>query len=348
MPLKARTRIFLQEDVEKHSRPGDCWVTYRGKVYDVSHFVEDHPGGDDLILQFAGRDVEEAMDDPTEHSHSDSAYDVLAEFQIGIIGAEEAIVREDFVMTDTFEPDETVVADDYKRNQFLDLDRPLLWQVWTADFSKAFYLQQVHQPRHLPRSARLFGPSYLEVFTLTPWYVVPLVWLPIAGAIFYRSLQQHSVFLPSAQAWSITWAGWGLGVFVWTLLEYIFHRFLFHIDTVLPDRPFFLMLHFLLHGIHHYLPMDKMRLVMPPILFATLSFPMTRLAHLIFPTAFANAIISGAFCMYVVYDVGHWSMHHVKIPNIIKHVKKYHMEHHVSCTRLFTASMLTFLVVQAA
>lgn len=47
------------------------------------------------------------------------------------------------------------------------------------------------------------------------------------------------------------------GNVIWTIIEYGMHRFLFHIDDVLPDRPFFLMLHFLLHGIHHYLPMDR-------------------------------------------------------------------------------------------
>lgn len=32
------------------------------------------------------------------------------------------------------------------------------------------------------------------------------------------------------------------------------HRFLFHIDEYLPDHPAALTLHFLLHGIHHYIP----------------------------------------------------------------------------------------------
>lgn len=34
---------------------------------------------------------------------------------------------------------------------------------------------------------------------------------------------------------------------------------------------------------------------MPPVLFLTLSFPMTQLAHVLFPTAMANATISGSF-----------------------------------------------------
>jgi len=48
-----------------------------------------------------------------------------------------------------------------------------------------------------------------------------------------------------------------LGVVIWTLLEYTLHRFLFHVDEWLPDHPAFLTLHFLLHGVHHYLPMDR-------------------------------------------------------------------------------------------
>jgi 4-hydroxysphinganine ceramide fatty acyl 2-hydroxylase len=87
----------------------------------------------------------------------------------------------------------------------------------------------------------------------------------------------------------------------------------------MPDRPFFLMLHFLLHGIHHYLPMDRyvvpthrhlqwifsqdcsLRLVMPPILFGALQMPFTRLAYVLFPTAVANGIISGAFAFCKPY-----------------------------------------------
>jgi hypothetical protein len=40
---------------------------------------------------------------------------------------------------------------------------------------------------------------------------------------------------------------------------------------------------------------SRLRLVMPPVLFMTLSFPMTQLAHVLFPTAMANGTISGSF-----------------------------------------------------
>ena len=62
-----------------------------------------------------------------------------------------------------FHPEETDTKEDYEKNQFLDLSKPMLLQVWNANWSKAYYLQQVHQPRHLTESAKLFGPAYLEV-----------------------------------------------------------------------------------------------------------------------------------------------------------------------------------------
>ena len=110
--------------------------------------------------------------------------------------------------------------------------------------------------RHLSRPARLFGPSYLEMFTQTPWYVVPLVWAPITITLFYKSLAQQSSDLDLSTALGRTMACFFVGNFVWTLLEYTLHRFLFHIEEALPDRPSALTLHFLLHGIHHYLPVS--------------------------------------------------------------------------------------------
>lgn len=36
-------------------------------------------------------------------------------------------------------------------------------QIWNAPWGKEYYLQQVHNPRHLKEPARLFGPDILEV-----------------------------------------------------------------------------------------------------------------------------------------------------------------------------------------
>ena len=102
---------------------------------------------------------------------------------------------------------------------------------------------------------------------------MPLIWLPIATYLGLRSLFQFAgvpvasvkvqpllplgaIFSVPFEAYAQTALCFMFGNFVWTLLEYGFHRFLFHIDEFLPDTPAFLTLHFLLHGIHHYMPMD--------------------------------------------------------------------------------------------
>ena len=52
------------------------------------------------------------------------------------------------------------------------------------------------------------------------------------------------------------------GLAIWTLTEYWLHRLLFHWEPTTfrgGDR-----LHFIIHGVHHDHPNDKLRLVMPP------------------------------------------------------------------------------------
>ena len=92
--MSKRIRMYTLEDVASHSNASSCWISRAGKVYDVSGFLNDHPGGDDLILNHTGKDVEDAMRDEDEHVHSESAYEMLEEYLIGRIGAEESIVRE--------------------------------------------------------------------------------------------------------------------------------------------------------------------------------------------------------------------------------------------------------------
>jgi 4-hydroxysphinganine ceramide fatty acyl 2-hydroxylase len=201
-------RIFAAADVAKRmssplvtydilipftdNTPESFWVSFAGSVYDVTPFLADHPGGDDILYPFAGKDMADAMADETEHVHSQSAYDMLREYKIGQLGGAEKIVSEDWVADVDFHPEDTDTLADYNRNKFLDLGKPLLMQVWRANFTKEFYLEQVHQPRHVKDSARLFGPDVLEMFTRTSWYVVPMVWGPITMFLAILSIMQFS------------------------------------------------------------------------------------------------------------------------------------------------------------
>ncbi|KAI9837623.1 MAG: Cytochrome b5 domain-containing protein 1 [Thelocarpon superellum] len=50
-------------EIAKHNQPSDIWIVIRGKVYDVTDFAPQHPGGADLIFRYAGRDATAAYED---------------------------------------------------------------------------------------------------------------------------------------------------------------------------------------------------------------------------------------------------------------------------------------------
>lgn len=92
--MNKRVRLYTAEDVAAHTDIKSCWVSRNGKVYDVTGFLQDHPGGEDLILKFAGKDVGEIMKDAAEHEHSESAYEMLDDFVVGRLGTGETTVKD--------------------------------------------------------------------------------------------------------------------------------------------------------------------------------------------------------------------------------------------------------------
>ena len=250
-------------DVESHNNPKSCYVTIGTKVFDVTGFLEDHPGGGDLILEYGGKDVAEIMGDEISHTHTEAAYEILDDHLVGFVAKEKIMdVAAEIDGADKIVPlpptaqgmkelekrgaangvatqplyantgmssaddlsKETDYNADYKAHKFLDLSKPLLMQIWNGGFRKKFYLEQVHRPRHYKggNSAPLFG-NFLEPLSLTPWWVVPLVWLP---PVIYGSLTAYNNIGGAFE----TALYWLTGLAVWTIIEYGLHRGLFHVD----------------------------------------------------------------------------------------------------------------------
>ncbi|KAJ8619900.1 hypothetical protein MRB53_028429 [Persea americana] len=80
--MGADGKIYTLEDVSKHNNNKDCWLIIKGKVYDVTKFLEDHPGGDEVLLSATGKD---ATDDFEDVGHSTSAIMMMDEHYIGEI-----------------------------------------------------------------------------------------------------------------------------------------------------------------------------------------------------------------------------------------------------------------------
>lgn len=40
--------------VQQHNARNDCWIVLHGKVYDVTAFLPEHPGGEEVVANLAG------------------------------------------------------------------------------------------------------------------------------------------------------------------------------------------------------------------------------------------------------------------------------------------------------
>jgi len=71
-------------ELSKHNKPNDCWVTIRGNVYDVTSYLDEHPGGADLILNYCGEDATSAYNNKGgEGRHSANADSILNDYLLG-------------------------------------------------------------------------------------------------------------------------------------------------------------------------------------------------------------------------------------------------------------------------
>ncbi|KAK9806800.1 hypothetical protein WJX72_003117 [[Myrmecia] bisecta] len=73
------TSITL-EQCRQHTTEQDCWLVVHGKVYDITTFLDEHPGGFDIILANTGKD---ATEDYEEIGHSNAATEMLTKYYIG-------------------------------------------------------------------------------------------------------------------------------------------------------------------------------------------------------------------------------------------------------------------------
>ena len=117
-----------------------------------------------------------------------------------------------------------------------------------------------------------------------------------------------------------------LGLLIWTLTEYWLHRLVFHWE---PDHPLGSRLHFVIHGVHHDHPNDRLRLVMPPAGQRAAGGALPRGVHLIFGTPAAYPIFAGLILGYLAYDYTHYHVHHhTPRTKLGRRLREQHMRHH--------------------
>lgn len=183
-----------------------------------------------------------------------------------------------------------------------------------------------HEISNDPIPVRLFQSDALEFFTHITPLAVTMIWLPLALIFLGAAIMQRAAFSNPL----VILAAFLLGLILWTFSEYMLHRFLFHFK---PRNAWQERVSFLFHGVHHYQPRIKTRLVMPP----AVSVPLAALFYLLYRLVFGAlalphwtaAVFSGFIIGYLLYDLTHYATHHWPLPfAYYKFLKRYHMNHH--------------------
>ncbi|KAG5487907.1 hypothetical protein LSCM1_08222 [Leishmania martiniquensis] len=79
LPESERRHYISMDQVAAKKSPDSAWIVINNKVYDVTPFLDLHPGGRDVLLCHAGGDATQAF---TDNGHSDMAYRMMTTYAI--------------------------------------------------------------------------------------------------------------------------------------------------------------------------------------------------------------------------------------------------------------------------
>ncbi|KAK5648102.1 hypothetical protein RI129_002994 [Pyrocoelia pectoralis] len=280
----------------------DFFIEGNGSHYNVVNFLKNHPGGCNYVEFSKTQDVISRME---KTHHSKSAFYLLREYKVG--GRDEANNNGD---------------EDLEK--LVDWNRGMLSQVGNLGNR---YMEWVTSP--VDRKLKLFANPFIECFSITPWYVVPIVWVPILFYIIYCGILDYIDVTLDRCPIVPTISFVCLGILLWTIFEYCLHRWVFHIEPSGSSK-LLIYFHFAIHGLHHKVPFDSTRLVFPPAPAALIAYVAYNLMKLIFPSSILLLLFGGALLGYVIYDMIHFYLHY-GAPNegtILYTMKRHHNQHH--------------------
>jgi sterol desaturase/sphingolipid hydroxylase (fatty acid hydroxylase superfamily) len=167
------------------------------------------------------------------------------------------------------------------------------------------------------RSIQLFENRFFEFFTVFPLVGFLVMWPVLMALIAGTALY----FAPTRWAIGLVLLGW----FGWTAVEYMLHRFVFHLE---PRSKLLQQVVFVIHGNHHADPNDPLRNLMPPIV----SVPLGCLIWALFVSVMGvqgSWVFLGFVTGYFVYDLVHYCCHQFPMKGALaRMLKVHHMRHH--------------------
>ncbi len=76
-------KTYTMEEVAKHNSKESCWTVIRGEVYDLTNWIDKHPGGADKILKICGKDGTDLF--IKQHGGKEKPEKILEDFEIGVL-----------------------------------------------------------------------------------------------------------------------------------------------------------------------------------------------------------------------------------------------------------------------
>ncbi|KAI3644335.1 hypothetical protein MP228_010499 [Amoeboaphelidium protococcarum] len=86
----APVKEYSADEVAMHQAKTDIWFTVHNQVYNVTKFLDEHPGGEEVLLEHAGQDATEAFEDV---GHSEDAREQLKDYLVGSLKTSDGAVK---------------------------------------------------------------------------------------------------------------------------------------------------------------------------------------------------------------------------------------------------------------
>ncbi|EAL41551.3 AGAP011282-PA, partial [Anopheles gambiae str. PEST] len=186
-------------------------VRYKNQWYDLTEFAHKHPGGKNSLTGLHEKDMAERFD--RAPGHSQAAKYLMKEYQIkhdpkqkqqnghSLPNGTKATVNGATLRNGTKPTGNGLHStkphgEGHTTAYLVDWSKPMLLQIYRLGDK---YAEWVNKP--VDRELRLFGPTWVENLTRTPWWIVPAFWIPaILYLIVRHGAQQRERIVPHGRA----------------------------------------------------------------------------------------------------------------------------------------------------